>query len=271
MCKISKLFFLFILASFTLKAQLITITGGPGKIDESTVILGEPFSAAVTELDGTPSQWAVGIGTINGQTIFSTTSSTVSNAIVSRAIDQDVAIISVGASNGKGVVKYLTVVDQSCNLELQSLVGGDRAGVFVSGNNVDLYTYSWSISPSVPFTNNGSSIFFTGNPNGRYRVTVNISGSGGCDGTTLTEGVILEDVIFYSIVSPNPSSTGSFSIENSEEFELTVLNDRGEKVSGYSLANTEKGSQISNLASGSYILKISYANGTSETKKIVVK
>ena len=136
-------------------AQRIVVTGGPGRVNDFTVLRGVPFTARVTGLNGTPQRWAVGIGTVSGQNIFNTSSTTIQNAVVNRNISGNTALISVGATNGNGVSRYLTVREPSCSSQLAATGSDCFISVTLNPEPVGATNYSWTVFPFVPFQGNG--------------------------------------------------------------------------------------------------------------------
>lgn len=263
-------------------AQRITVTGGPGRVNSNTVIKGQPFSASVTGLNGTPNEWSVGIGTVNGQNIFNTSSTSISNAVVSREISGNRAVISVGATNGNGVVRYLNVVEP-CNARLFAFVEPCLGIIDANVSGATGATgFSWSISPSAPIFGSGSFVTFIGNPGTFYTISVNISG-GTCNGETLTTSRLVRDCgdIFpfeapTSTVSPNPSTNGEFDITTNKSlgsYKLSLYNVFGESVQNFSVSEGVKGKKLdaSSLEEGIYLLKFTFEDGTAETKRIVIE
>lgn len=280
--------------TLTTTAQIINVTGGPGRVNNNTVIEGLPFTASVSGLNGTPQRWTVGIGTVgsNNDLILNTSSTTISNAIVNRPIDGNTAVISVGATNGRGVSRFLTVVPQTCESELRFLRAFDCSiigvGIIPAANGAT--GYSWTVSPSTPFTNNGASITLT-NPNQFTTYTVNVNITGGiCDGETISgqvncalfeappiEDENIENSQFESLrLFPNPVAGDEINLDfgqSAENYRLSIFNESGQPVEGISIEKQGNAAKlgISNLQPGTYYLRAINANGEAETQRFKVE
>lgn len=283
--------FVVLALSLTTVAQQINVTGGAGRVNNSTVIEGLPFTATVTGLNGTPQRWSVGIGTVNGQLIFNTSATTISNAIVDREISGNTAVISVGATNGKGVSRFLTVVPD-CTSQLRFLRGFNCSliGVAILPAPTGATGYSWSVSPSTPFTNNGGSITLT-NPNPFTTYTVNVTITGGnCDGQTISGSVncqsneaapdIEDDSNIKEIQSlrifPNPATGGELNLQLSEDaasMDFRVFTSDGQPVEGLSIEKLDKQAtvDIGSLKPGIYYIKSINAEGKEATQRFRVE
>ncbi|UII24703.1 T9SS type A sorting domain-containing protein [Fulvivirga maritima] len=272
-------------------AQVITVTGGPGRVNNNTVISGLPFTATVTGLNGTPQRWSVGIGTVNGQLIYNTSSTSISNAIVDRTLTGNIALISVGATNGNGVARYLNVESSECESSLGVLqaINCQFADAILFPVPNGATSYNWSVSPSRIFTNNGSSIRISRpRPNTTYTVTVTITG-GVCDGETITttfntgdcDGIFEplsedelteEDLTIY----PNPVNTDELYVQFGKpalNSEISILSEDGLKIDGPSIENNGGGAIINlkGLTPGTYYLKIIDATGKENVKRFIVE
>ncbi|GAA5023846.1 hypothetical protein GCM10011506_06980 [Marivirga lumbricoides] len=279
------------IVSSSIIAQRITVTGGPGRVNDNTVIKGLPFTASVTGLNGTPSQWSVGIGTVNGVNIFNTSSTNISNAIVSREIQGSTSIISVGATNGNGVVRYLNVQDPPVSCTASLVAFAENLGRFAiidaqvlnAGTGA---TFSWSISPNATILGSGSFVTFrVPTPSSGFRTyTISVTISGGpCDGQTFSTnvtvrgGIIPLQVNSEVSVFPNPSNTGSLSIVNKntdlEIKQITLINEKGELVNNYNTQSTNDGLTIdtNRLVPGTYLIKLQYSDDSSETRRVLLE
>ena len=276
---------------FSTIAQQINVTGGPGRVNNSTVIKGLPFTATVTGLNGTPQRWTVGIGDINNQLIFNTSSTTVSNAVVDRTISGNTAVISVGATNGRGVARFLTVQDPpSCNSDILFLQGGNctQIAAILSPVPSGATGYSWSVSPSVPFNINGGGTSITlQNTNSFTTYTVSVTVTGGsCNGATITDQIQCNggflDRESPSIgtedlkVFPNPVTGGELNIETgrpAESYELFIFSENGMPVEGLDIDKQGNGAKIGVgvLEPGTYYLRTINADGTQKTTRFRVE
>ncbi|MDW3195046.1 MAG: T9SS type A sorting domain-containing protein [Cytophagales bacterium] len=278
--------------SLTTTAQIINVTGGPGRVNNSTVIEGLPFTATVTGLNGTPQRWTVGIGDINNQLIFNTSSTTITNAIVDRSISGNTAVISVGATNGRGVARFLTVQQPpSCNSDLLFLQATDCSLIAAILNPVPSGAtgYSWSVSPSVPFTVNGTGTSITlNNTNSFTTYTVSVTITGGvCNGATVTNqvqctgGGFLDRSVSPSGIGeikvfPNPVSGNELNLEfgqSSEKYRVFIFSETGQPVEGISVEKQGNGAKlgVGNLSPGTYYLRTIDADGNSETQRFKVE
>lgn len=287
--------------ALTTSAQIINVTGGPGRVNNSTVIEGLPFTATVSGLNGTPQRWSVGIGTVSGQLIFNTSSTTITNAIVDRPISGNTAVISVGATNGRGVSRYLTVQPApTCDSDLFFLTATDCSliAAVVSPEPAGVTNYSWSVSPSLSFTvnNNGRSITLNNpSPGVNYNVNVTITG-GSCNGVTLSEGVQCNGGIGFLDQStpdlgdenalnqgeeslsifPNPVTGGELTLEFGEDaaaYELFIFSNTGQPVEGLSIEKAGNAAKVgvSNLEPGIYYIRTINATGKQETQRFKVE
>lgn len=283
------LLFCMVMVSSSIIAQRITVTGGPGRVNDNTVIKGQPFTASVTGLNGTPSQWSVGIGTVNGVNIFNTSSTIITNAVVGREIQGNTSIISVGATNGNGVVRYLNVQEAcSASLSLSRENLGSSAIIDASVANAGAgATFSWSISPNAQFFGTGAFVTFLAPAptfgSTSYTISVTISG-GPCDGQTFSRSVLVRAssgpirlLEAEAAVFPNPSNTGSVSVlnkkENLEITRTTLINERGEVVNNYKAQSTKEGVTLdtNQLVPGTYLIRIEYSDGSTEMKRVLLE
>lgn len=277
--------------ALTTIAQQINITGGPGRVNNSTVIEGLPFNATVTGLNGTPQRWSVGIGEINNQLIFNTSSTSITNAVVDRPISGNTAVISVGATNGRGVARYLTVIPD-CTSQLRFLRGFNCSliGVAILPTPTGVTGYSWSVSPSTPFTDNGGSITLT-NPNPFTTYTVNVTITGGnCDGQTISGSVncqsseaapnIEDDSKIEEIQSlrvfPNPATGDALNLQLKEDaasMDFRIFSGDGQPVEGLSIEKLgrEATVDIGILKPGIYYIKSINADGKETTQRFRVE
>lgn len=281
--------------SLSTTAQIINVTGGPGRVNNSTVIEGLPFTATVTGLNGTPQRWTVGIGTVgsNNDLIVNTSSTTITNAIVNRPIDGNTAVISVGATNGRGVARFLTVQQQQppCSSDLVFLQGSDCSliAAILSPQPAGATGYSWSVSPSVPFTVNGNGTSITLNNTNSfttYTVSVTITG-GSCNGATITNqvqctgGGFLDRSVSPSGIGdikvfPNPVSGNELNLEfgqSSEKYRVFIFSETGQPVEGISIEKQGNGAKlgVDNLTPGTYYLRTIDADGNTETQRFKVE
>jgi hypothetical protein len=293
MRKFSLTMFVVLAFAFTTTAQIINVTGGPGRVNNSTVIEGLPFTATVSGLNGTPQRWTVGIGDINNQLIFNTSSTTISNAIVDRTISGNTAVISVGATNGRGVARFLTVVPPpSCSSELLFLTATDCSVVAAIVNPIPsgVTSYSWSVSPSVPFTINsgGRSISLNNvTPGVNYTVSVTITG-GVCNGSTLTEtvqcsgggGFLDQSAPVQNSESlrvfPNPATGNELNVEfgkSSDNYRMSIFSETGQPIEGIIIEKKGNAAKVgvSNLTPGTYYLRTIDENGEAATQRFRIE
>lgn len=293
MRKFSLSLFVVLALSVTTIAQQINVTGGPGRVNNNTVIEGLPFNATVTGLNGTPQRWTVGIGDINNQLIFNTSSTSITNAVVDRTISGNTAVISVGATNGRGVARFLTVQPPPvCSSDILFLQAVDCSliAAIVSPEPAGVTNYSWSVSPSVPFTinNGGRSITLNNTFSGvTYNVSVTITG-GTCNGSTLTNSVTCqgnggfldrsapEQGLGDLQVYPNPTSGDELNVDfgqSADNYQLSIFTETGMPVEGLSIDKQGNAAKVGvgNLAPGTYYLRTIDANGEAQTKRFLVE
>lgn len=296
MRRLSLLFLAIVVAILTVNAQVINVIGGPGRVNNNTVIEGLPFTAQVVGLNGTPQRWAVGIGTVSGQTIFNTSSTVITNAVVNRTISGSTALISVGATNGRGVSRFLNVQNPppECDSEVRFLLANDCNGgaAFLNPVPVGATGYSWSVSPRISFTNNGSSIRFGRlDPFDVYTVTVTVRG-GVCNGETITNTFITrgcgDDILPFSSdltetpngsnlkVSPNPSNGSDVTLTfngASDSFEYGIFSSEGLPVEGLTIQQksvNEVSVDVRSLKPGIYFVKSVNEDGVEETQRFII-
>ncbi|UII23783.1 T9SS type A sorting domain-containing protein [Fulvivirga ligni] len=269
--------------------QIINVTGGPGRVNNNTVIKGQPFTATVTGLNGTPQKWSVGIGTINGQLIYSTSSTTVSNAIVDRTLTGNTALISVGATNGRGVARYLTVQDPPtpCLSQVRFLSAEDCSIVAAILTPVpDGATgYSWTVTPSIPFTNYGNYIQLRNlNPFSTYNVSITVTG-GTCNGATFRGTYRTGDCNGFEepfgqedemTLFPNPVDNKQLNVllnPNSGKYQIEVMDESGNILKGIPMSSEDNIAtfDLQSLKSGTYYLKYISGSGKEEVKRFVLE
>ena len=292
MKKYTILLSLIMLISFGINAQNIIVTGGPGRVNNTTVIKGLPFTAQVSGLNGTPQRWAVGIGTVNGQVIFNTSSTTVQDAVVDRTISGNTALISVSATNGNGVARYLTVQDgiPSCNPNVAFLTSNDCSSLAAIVNPVPIgaTSYSWTVTPNTPFTVNGNGRSITLRnlrSNTTYSFTAKIIGgvcneqtasgsytTGNCNGLP-----IIEEQSMGMKLSPNPTkSNNKVGIEIdgvNSNYDISLFSMEGLEVEDIQIQKDAQGINLdtSNLKPGVYYIRATGKDGKQTTQRLLVK
>lgn len=288
-----------VLMTLSVSAQKINVTGGSGKVPgySDRVYAGLPFTVSVTGLNGTPQKWTAGIGSVSGQVIFHSSSTSVSNVIIDRTIDGNTAaIVSVYASNGNGVSRLLTVVPR-CEASLTIFPDCVKNRIFASVTGVsDATSYTWSInSGSGGGTSTSSSRSFFVNGTGFYTVSVTING-GVCDGETIStseyvfcDGEIqpyrpsgddepqlqegLEPVEGIELF-PNPTDKGEVQIllpAHEGAIAIELVTPEGKVMKQLSSESTNLTVDVRDLPSGVYYLRARGSNEYYETRRLVVE
>ena len=282
--------------AITASAQQITVTGGAGKVPGYTdrVYIGQPFTVSVSGLNGTPQKWSAGIGTVNGQNVFFTSSTSVSNVIIDRAINGgNIGLVSVGATNGRGVAAYLTLVDPNPVLNVGFCVEGTLTTSVTGANDASAFT--WNISSS-PFNyTQGSSRTWNNLISGStYTFSVTIIG-GTYDGLVLSKTVrvlCLQEARAEGTPSndggnlrtglnqpalelyPNPADDGFVQVRiptNGRGFSLELVTPAGQVVKQINTAGNTYDLDVTELPTGVYYLRATGTDGYFQTQRLVVE
>jgi len=288
-----------VMCSASLWGQIITVTGGAGKVPGFTdrVYEGLPFTVSVSGLNGTPQRWAAGIGTVQGQSVYFTSSTSVSNVIIDRAINGNTtALISVGATNGRGVTRFLTVVDppSSCNASVQ--FDGECFGgtVFASVTGATGATnYTWTVFGG---TGSGTGGAFRKITNVNDFVSVQVTVNGGvCDGEVLqvadafncnggliprsSSGDVITPEELNGIgerlsVYPNPSDKGFVNVRvpsGDEMFRIEVVTPSGQLMKSVVEDSGDFQLDVTGLPAGVYYLRVRGDVDYFQTGRLVVE
>ena len=283
--------------TLSVSAQKITVTGVAGKVPgySDRVYAGQPFTVSVTGLNGTPQKWTAGIGSVNGQVIYHSSATSVSNVIIDRTIDGNTAaIVSVYASNGNGVSRLLTVVP-SCEAVLTFNQDCLRGRVFASVSGAtDATSYTWSISSGSgggTYTSAFRSFFISGT--GYYTVTVTING-GVCDGETFSKSqyVYCDDLIPLRpsgdqpqddqqlepvdgiTIFPNPTDKDDVQIllpATQGAINIDLVTPEGKVMKSFVAESTSVTVDVRDLPTGVYYLRAKGSNEYFETRRLVVE
>ncbi len=282
------LFFLIAMAMVVVSnAQVITVTGGSGRVNNSTVFKGRPFTAQVTGLNGTPKQWAVGIGTANGQLVLNTSSTVISNAVVDRNLTGNTALISVGATNGRGVCRFLTAIEppvpctSRLNVNIEDCFFVDAVITPIPANYTSI---SWTISPTAKIIGGPTSkAVLNFNYYTTYQLTATVTG-GVCDGETFTgsfnvrtcNGIPLGRGTSSVSMSPNPVNGDQLKVRfdgDAASFQFSILSSAGQVVDekvGIQKQGGEAVLDVSKLLPGTYYIQLDGEAGDGKAMRFVV-
>ena len=281
---------------FTLEAQKITVTGGPGRVNNNTVIIGQPFTVSVTGLNGTVKQWSAGIGSVQGVALYQTNQTSVSNVIIDRAINGgSIGLVSVGATNGNGVSAYLNL-QAACTAQLFLVCTqnsfGQKTGIATVSNATGATSYTWRVNSGAPFTTTNNQIQFPAQTGTNF-VTVTVNG-GGCNGLGFNasssftqclqkpgfeeraeEDPSLGGAEFKAIdVFPNPIRDGEVNLNIPSEanaFVVEIVTLDGRVVKTTNLMKSETSLDVKGLPAGVYFMQVTGNDGFYQSRRLVIE
>ncbi|MEL6533927.1 MAG: T9SS type A sorting domain-containing protein [Bacteroidota bacterium] len=286
-----------LVVSVGLNAQIITITGGPGKVPGTSnqVYRGLPFDASVSGINGTVQRWSAGIGTVNNQNVFFTSSTTVHNVVIDRGIDNGTTgLIAVGATNGRGVARYVTIVEPPSNptLNVGFCVDGFITATVNDASGASSYTWlsPQNVTTSSPsrtfFVTSGSFVTFrvriNGGPNNgqilektqRILCLITNPGDGpiprGAEELVAPELQVNEPIELY----PNPTNNGLVNlrmISADQAYQIEVISPAGQSMKVINGASSEYELDVKDLPSGVYYLRVKGNSGYIQTQRLVVE
>ncbi|HAA14483.1 MAG TPA: hypothetical protein DCE41_23490 [Cytophagales bacterium] len=291
-----------LVVSVGLSAQTITITGGPGKVPGTTnqVYRGLPFDASVSGLNGTVQRWSAGIGTVNNQNVFFTSSTTVHNVVIDRGIDNGTTgLVAVGATNGRGVARYVTIVEPPSNPTLNVGFCVDGFITATVNNASGASSYTWLSPQSVTTSSSSRTFFVTSGSTVTFRVRINggpnngqilettqrilclLTDPGFGDGPIPRGGVAAPELNAPELqvstpieLYPNPTKDGLVNlrmVSADQAYEIEVISPSGQTMKTINGASSEYELDVADLPSGIYYLRVKGNAGYIQTQRLVVE
>jgi hypothetical protein len=177
--------------------------------------------------------------------------------------------VTVTDANGCSVTSSATVAGPASALTASTSVSGSTATVTAAGGT-PTYTYAWSTTPTQ------TAATATGLTAGNYTVTV--TDSKNCTATASVTILGVESVdagVADFSVYPNPSNgnfTAAIKMTSVSDVTITVMDIAGRKVfesTDKSVKDLNKAINLSNIATGSYIINVRTDRGTANQRIVI--
>ncbi len=282
-----------------------------GAASSSTVCPGDSFTARAnvsnTSTSGLTYEWAIAIGTVNGQNITTTNSNTVTG-IVSRPfsgsrsnitvrvfrsgseIAEDIKPVTVLSNTSPSQPGAISIQNNNPNAPTSVAICQNSGATFSVAAVSGAFQYRWAVNGSTTTT---SSRFFSPffRNTGQQTVSVVAVGCGGssaarsvtvsvipsnqspCDGPQFrlaAEPADKEAVSTY----PNPVENGKLQIDVPSEYLASpaqLVNQKtGDIVKSFSIDDVQSEVSTDNLPKGTYLLRVQGSEGTI-TRRIIIE